>query len=263
MTMNRLYKILTLLLFIVVVSSCRSVSVDGNIAELRKYDTISVIQFVVSPPYTPIIPILASSIYNNSVEEIVPDILYINRVKANELAEYTANFFKDSTSIVLLCGQEYFNSPNYKKLKEIVQVYKTDLDNEDFIEIAIPENSYNFFNVYEDFSLSFFEDIPDMYVPNKTISTIANELNQEVVAIIVTGNVPTSSSFFSSKWGTVNRTEIYFYRRNGILLLSATLNSEEIKAKGNSTKGYSFILDTYKTNLSDIADELFKKKLKK
>lgn len=261
--MNKLYKIFALLIFIAVMSSCRSVSVDGNISELRKYDTISIIQFVVSPPYSPVIPLIDASIYNNAVEEIVTDILDTNKVKAFELAEYTANFFRDSTNITLYCGQDFFTSPEYQDLKEKVKVYKTDLADEDFLEMAIPKNSYNFFDVYDDFPLSFFEDIPDMYVPNKTISTIANALNQDVVAIIVTGNVPTSSGFFSSRWGTVNRTEIYFYRRNGILLLSATLNSEEIKAKGNSTKGYSFILDTYKKNLSEIADELFKKKLKK
>lgn|GEM_PF-5763980 len=238
-------------------TSCGGVSIDGNVHELKTYDTIAVIQFVVSPPEVPIFPLIDAAIYNSAVDEIVTDILDTNQLKANDLAEYTREYFNENTSVFLLCGQDYFNSPSYSSLKDKIEIFSTELDDADFSEMAIPTHSYNFFDVFENaFPLNYFYSNLDLNKPNETIAKIAKELNQKVVAIIVTGNIPFNPGFFSSRWGTYNKTIIFFYRDNGTMILSASVNSEEIKAKGSSRQGYSFIIDKYKDNLKEIIEEL-------
>lgn len=239
-------------------------NINGNAYELRTYDTVAVIQFVVSPPEVPIFPLIDAAIYNSAVDEIIPDILDTNQLKANELVEFTKDYFNENTSIHLLCGQDYFKSPSYSSLKDKIEVYSTELNDDDFVELAIPTHSFNFFDTFDgSLPLYHINSILDIDKPDEKIARIAKELNQKVVAIIVTGNIPYNPGFFSSRWGTHHQTRIYFYRDNGTMILSAEVNSEEIKAKGSSRQGYSFILDKYKDNLKEIVEELIIKKKQK
>ena len=243
-------------LILPLIYSCSGITITGNKKEFVNYDSIAFIQLVVSPPYVPAIPLIDASIYNNAVEEIVPDILEVNKKKANEFAEYTSNYFKDSTTMIAFSGSEYFTSEIYKSLITIVDTFGIELEDDDFFEMAIPDGSYNFYKVYEDYPLEYLDDLSALDVKSKKIGKIANHLDKELVAIAITGNIPIDAGFFTSNWGTINRTKFFFFRRDGSLILYADIDSKNIRVKGGSLNGYKFMLDFYKRALRVLAEEL-------
>lgn len=249
-------KLFFVLITLVTLSSCRGLKLDGDIDKLIRSDSIPVVQFVVSPPYQPTFPLIDAALYNSDVEDIIPNILDTNIVKANELAEFTLEFFRDSTTLILLTGKEYYNSEEYRKLSTNVKTYNLELEDEDLFEFAIPDGSKNFFNMYEGLPLGYFGRHSSEEKPNKTIKKIAEELDREIIAIIITGNLPGSPGFFSSKWSTTNIVQMFFYNKNGTLLASINNESPPYRVSGNDQEGYGKLLDLYKKSISKIAKEL-------
>lgn len=241
---------------LVTLSSCKAIKLDGNIDKMLSYDSIAVVQFVVSPPYQPTFPLIDAAIYNSDVEDIVPDILEINKDKANELADYTFEFFRDSTTLNLLVGEVYYNSEEYSNLKSSIKSYSLELDDDDLFEFAIPKNSQNYFDMFESFPGGYFDDIATDETPNKTIKKIAEILDREIVAVIATVNIPNSPGFFSSKWGTSNSVGLYFFSRDGKKLATVGTSSPNFPVSGDDPEGYGKLLNLYKQSISKIAKEL-------
>jgi len=151
------------------------------------------------------------------IDDIIPEILICNKSVVYDFEKFFGEAFTDYSKFELLYGDSLRSNPDYINLKNVVQVYTTNYDDDDFPKIHIPENSYNFFPFVNSSGsnavhpLIYFSE-QRLGIIRERIPKICQALKVDGAIVVVTGvfAIP-RHSWLMAEWDRANQIQMNFF----------------------------------------------------
>lgn len=231
------------------VASCASTGKMVDFTAIQNWTKVALIEVMITPPESPVVPLLQSAIYRTGLNKLSPDITNLHQERIDKIAETLGDQLGENLGFSVLHGRQLLKHDVFKNIEDAgIKTYPTTLKNESFKSLAIPSRGYNFFNFSESDKdpNSLFNGESNLFLEQhaNSIAAVCSVLGVDSVAV-ASFTVETTAVNFLAQGSKRLVVTLTFFDRSGKVFYYNTASTDNENSGGGDIEAYKNVLDKY------------------